>query len=216
MRTAGMYVLALSALGPLGLAAASAPGLPRPTHRADVFRCDERACAMPAEGSYPHLILGRFTAAASAAQGRTLFADMRKRGRWQSLPDDPASFSRNLRPVSVRLPDRSMIAVLMTQEEFGVMAPRPGDLVRYSPHRGSYEMPPADPVERAYWSVDGCIAVVCRAEDKACFGRYRQGVFRTSDGMELSPYTFRPLDHAVAIDPDSLLPVDASKPGTSG
>ena len=96
------------------------------------------------------------------------------------------------------------------------MAPRPGDLIRYSPHRGSYEIPPADPVERAYWSIDGCIAVVCRAEDKACFDRYRQGVFRTSDGVQLSPYTFKPLKHAAAIDPDSLLPAETSKPGAPG
>lgn len=216
MRTGGLYVLALSALLPLGLAAKSARELPTPTRGTDVFRCDERACAMPGEGSYPHLILGRFQAAASAVQSRTLFADMRKRGHWASQPGDVASFLRNLQPVAVRLPDQSTMAVLMTQEEYGVMAPRPGDLVRYSPHRGSYEIPPTDPVERAYWSIDGCIAVVCRAEDKACFGRYRQGVFRTSDGMQLSPYTFKPLEPAAAIDPDSLLPVKASKPGAPG
>jgi hypothetical protein len=167
-------------------------------------------------GSYPHLILGRFQAAATAAQGRTLFADMRKRGSWTSVPDDPASFFHALQPVSVRLPDQSIMALLMAREEFRIMAPRAGDLVRYSPHRGSYEIPPADPVDRAYWSIDGCIAVVCRAEDKACFGRYRQGVFRTSDGIELSPYTLKPLERAVAIDPDSLLPVKASKPGALG
>jgi|Hof3ISUMetaT_8_FD_contig_41_59404_length_969_multi_2_in_0_out_0_2 hypothetical protein len=211
-----MYVLALSALLPLGLAAKSPPELPTPTHRTEVFKCDERVCAMPGGGSYPHLILGRFQAAASAAQSGTLFTGMRLRGYWKALPDDPGLFFRNLQPVSVRLPDRAIMAVLMTQEEFSVMAPRPGDLIRYSPHRGSYEIPPADPVERAYWSIDGCIAVVCRAEDKACFDRYRQGVFRTSDGVQLSPYTFKPLKHAAAIDPDSLLPAETSKPGAPG
>lgn len=211
-----MYVLALSALLPFGLSAKFPPDLPTPTHRTEVFRCDERVCTMLGAGSYPHLILGRFQAAASAAQGRTLFADMRKRGSWKSVPDDPASFFHALQPVSIRLPDQSIMALLMAREEFRIMAPRAGDLVRYSPHRGSYEIPPADPVDRAYWNIDGCIAVVCRAEDKACFGRYRQGVFRTSDGIELSPYTFKPLERALAIDPDSLLPVKASKPGAPG
>lgn len=177
-----------------------------PTRAADPFRCDAHACPMPPQGAYPHLIVGRFEAAASASESKRLFSAMRARHLWQGLPPDAEDFQRNLQPVSILLPDGAAMVVLMTQEEFQVAPPRTGDLVRYSPHRGDFEMPPEDPKARTYWAVDGCVAVVCRKEDVSCAGRYLAGVFRTRDGVALSPYTFRPLEGVQAIDPDSLLP----------
>jgi len=160
---------------------------------------------MPSTGSYPHLIVGIFKSSATAAQSRQLFVDMRAHHFWQSLPDDAVAFHVALQPVAIRLPDDTSLAVLMAQDEVRVARPMPGDLVRYSPHRGKYELPPEDPVARAWWAVDGCVAVLCRAQDKACFSRYAAGVFRTTDGMEISPRTFRPLSTGMAIDPDTLL-----------
>lgn len=177
-----------------------------PTRVADPFHCDTHACPMPSQGAYPHLIVGRFQTAASASQSKRLFAGMRARHLWQGLPASADDFQRYLQPVSILLPDGAVLVALMTQEEFHVAPPRPGDLVRYSPHRGDFEMPPEDPKARPYWAVDGCVAVVCRKQDKSCFGRYLAGVFRARDGVALSPYTFRPLKGAQAIDPDSLLP----------
>jgi hypothetical protein len=186
-------------------AAQPANVLPVPTHRADIFRCDGQACAMPSASSYPHLIVGIFKSSATAAQSRQLFADMRARHFWQSLPDDAVAFHTALQPVAIQLPDASSLAVLMAQDEVRVARPMPGDLVRYSPHRGKYELPPENPAELAWWAIDGCVAVLCRAQDKACFKRYATGVFRTADGMEISARTFRPLSNGAVIDPDTLL-----------
>jgi hypothetical protein len=179
--------------------------LPVPTDRVDIFRCDDQACAMPSTGSYPHLIVGVFKSSATAAQSRQLFADMRAHHFWQSLPDDAAAFHAALQPVAIQLPDAGSLVALMAQDEVRVARPMPGDLVRYSPHRGKYELPPENPAELAWWAIDGCVAVLCRAQDKACFKRYATGVFRTADGMEISSRTFRPLSNGAVIDPDTLL-----------
>lgn len=185
-----------------------------PTRTADAFHCDAHACPVPSHGAYPHLIVGRFEAAASASQSKRLFSAMRARHLWQRLPASADDFQHNLQPVGIQLPDGATVVALMTQEEFQVAPPRAGDLVRYSPHRGDFEMPPEDPKARTYWAVDGCVAVVCRRQDKACFGRYLAGVFRARDGAALSPYTFKPLEGAQAIDPDSLLPKDKAPPSS--
>jgi len=161
---------------------------------------------MPSQGSYPHLIIGRFQAMASAPQAQRLFTDMRAQHKWQALPDDPMAFYAALQPVIIQLADGKVLAVLMAQDEAHVELPQKGDLVRYSPHRGKYEIPPTDPKERAYWAVDGCVSVICRAEDKACFGRYPAGVFRPKDGVQISPQTFQPVPHGALIDVNSLLP----------
>lgn len=180
--------------------------LPTPVSTSHAFRCTQHACAMPAAGAYPYLIIGRFQSKATTSQSRQLFKAMRAQEHWQQLPSATA-FQSGLQPVAIRLPDDSVLAVLMTREEVHVARPHPGDLVRYSPHRGKYEIPPEDPIQRAWWSVDGCVAILCRVGDTSCYKRYRAGVYRPSDGVAISAYTFKPLPRHVAIDPDSLLPV---------
>ncbi|HEX7339317.1 MAG TPA: hypothetical protein VF271_05215 [Rhodanobacteraceae bacterium] len=162
---------------------------------------------MPDRGAYPYLVIGRYAAHASAAQSSRLFHAMRVRGLWQALPVSAKSFYKALQPVSIRLADGSVLAVLMARQEFRDGRPQPGDLVRYSPHRGKFEIPPADPAAKAYWSVDGCVAILCRKGDLACFKRYPAGVYRPSDGVAISPRSFRALPHHVVINPDTLLPV---------
>ena len=164
---------------------------------------------MPLQGSYPDLIVGRFQAMATPAQSRQLFTDMRERHAWSALPNEAAGFYAALQPVTIALPDGAALAVLMAQDEAHIAQPQPGDLVRYSPHRGKYEIPPADPKARAYWGIDGCVAILCRAQDKACFSRYVSGVFRPTDGRALSPRTFQPLPLGAVIDPQTLLPQHA-------
>ncbi|MFC5582169.1 hypothetical protein [Rhodanobacter terrae] len=161
---------------------------------------------MPSQGSYPDLVIGRFQAMATPAQSRRLFADMRARHAWSALPNDAAEFYAALQPVTIALPNGTALAVLMAQDEAHIAQPKPGDLVRYSPHRGKYEIPPTDPKARAYWGVDGCVAILCRAQDKACYSRYVSGVYRPADGHALSPRTFQPLPHGTVIDPQTLLP----------
>jgi hypothetical protein len=180
--------------------------LPLPSHDAKSFRCSAHACSMPSQGQYPYIVIGLYQATASAGQSEQLFTDMRAHHFWSALPDDPVAFYANLQPVSIALPNGKALALLMAQDEFKIAKPQPGDLVRYSAHFGTHEMPPNDPKARAYWSVDGCVAVICREDDKACFGRYAQGVFRRPDGIAISPNTFNPVPNGTAIDVDSLLP----------
>jgi hypothetical protein len=184
--------------------------LPIPTKQADQFRCNAHTCAMPSRGQYPYMVIGLYQAAATAEQSEQLFKDMLAQRYWSLLPNDSAAFYAALQPVSITLPDGKALAVLMAQDEFAASKPQAGDLVRYSAHFGTHEVPPPDPKSRAYWSVDGCVAVICRAQDKACFSRYAQGVFRRPDGMAISPQTFKPLPHGTVIDVDSLLPKRAT------
>jgi len=184
---------------------------PTPTQRVDAFRCDGFGCAMPPQGAYPYLIIGYFQVMASASQAKQLIADMQSQHRWPALPNDPVAFYAALQPVTIQLADDSALAVLMTQEEARVELPQPGDLVRYSPHRGKYEIPPTDLKQRTYWAVDGCVSVICRAKDSACFGRYPSGVYRFEDGVQISPQAFQPLPHGAVIDTESLLPRRASE-----
>lgn len=203
-----MWTGVLASAACLGIGAGAFAGTQVPTPvRQHVFACTTQNCAMPDKGAYPYLVVGRFDQAASAQQSKRLFRVMRKQHHWQDLPDSPSDFRANLQPVTIRLADGSRLAVLMTREEMTIAHPQPGDLVRYSPHRGKYEIPPTDPKAAAYWAVDGCVAILCRAGDDACFKRYRTGVYRPSDGVAISARTFEPLPHHVAIDPDSLLPV---------
>lgn len=179
---------------------------PLPSRHADAFRCDAHACAMPYQGAYPYLVIGRFQAMATRLQSEHLFDDMRALHLWSALPHESSAFYAALQPVTIALPDGTALAVLMAQDEAHVALPKPGDLVRYSPHRGTYEIPPADPKARAYWAVDGCVAVLCRAQDTACFGRYVSGVFRPRDGMALSLRTYQPMPRGTVIDVETLLP----------
>jgi hypothetical protein len=195
--------------------AQAAPAKPAPTplpHQpGDNFQCQAGACVLPAYGSYPYLVIGVFHSAATAEQSQHLFSQMRTQHFWQDLPADPAAFSRAIQPVSIQLVDNSALSVLMSQEEAAVMLPQPGDLVRYSPHFGEHELPPTDPVERSLWAIDGCVAVICRAEDKPCFAEFRRGVYRRQDGKAISPTTFQVLPEGGVIDVQSLRPIQDSR-----
>lgn len=202
-----LLVLGIFALPITSVAARNEPmALPVPQQGRVQFRCDAKVCAMPSQGAYPYLIMGVFQAAATAAQSRQLYQDMRQLRRWMQLPADASGFYHQLQAVSISLPKGQTLAVLMSQIEFHAAQPQPGDLVRYSPHFGPHELPPSDAKERAYWAIDGCVAVICRAQDHACFQRYVQGVYRRSDGVAIAPDTFSPLPHQARIDVLSLLP----------
>lgn len=203
-----MWAGALASTVCMGIGAGAFAGTKVPTPvRQHAFACTTQNCAMPDKGAYPYLVVGRFDQAASAQQSKRLFRAMRRQHHWQHLPNSAGDFRTNLQPVTIRLANGSRLAVLMAREEMTIAHPQSGDLVRYSPHRGKYEIPPTDPKAAAYWAIDGCVAILCRAGDDACFKRYRTGVYRPSDGVAISARTFKPLPHHVAIDPDSLLPV---------
>jgi len=165
---------------------------------------------MPEHGAYPHLVIGRIVAVADESQTRALFDAMRRHGRWSTLPTSRAIFWKNLQPVAIDAGSGEATITLTSQDEMHAAPLRVGDLVRYSPHRGRYEVPPTDKIAAAFWSVDGCVAVLCRASDKQCFGRYAKGLFQVSDGVQLSPDTLKPLQHGITIDAETMLPRNAA------
>lgn len=123
------------------------------------------------------------------------------------MPAEPADFQRALQSVTLRLPGSGHeYTVLISQNEAALLKLRAGDWVRYSPHFGTHESPPDDPVERAYWAVSGCIATLCVSGDSVCAQGYREGVYdqgtgqaRTADGLQARP-------DAPRIDPVSMRP----------
>lgn len=174
------------------------------------FACFALSCGMPEHGAYPHLVVGHIAAIARPDQAKTLFEGMRRRGRWSALPPDADIFSKNLQPVAIDAGSGVVMISLTSQDEMHAAPLRVGDFVRYSPHRGRYEMPPTDKTAAAYWSVDGCVAILCRASDKLCIKRYTSGLFRATDGVQLSSRTLAPLQHGIVIDAQTMLPRNAS------
>jgi len=130
---------------------------------------------------------------------------MRAAGYWQALPADEALFSQNLIPIVIDSGHGNM-TVLMARWEFARVPLREGDLVRYSPHNGGVEPPPADSVAHKYWDVDGCALVLCRAGDKKCASFYVPGIYRKRDGVAISAVTQKPLPGVAAINPVTMFP----------
>lgn len=181
-----------------GAARAAAPG---------TFDCHTLACGLPAEGAFPHFVVGRIAAIADAREAAALFDTMRAHGHWAQLPGDGEAFWRHVQPVVIDAGGGASFVVLTGQDEMRAAPLGVGDFVRYSPHRGRFEVPPAEPLAAAYWRVDGCVAVLCRAADRACVGRYRAGVYRTHDGRQLGLQAFAPLPHGNVIDTTTMVPL---------
>jgi len=163
-------------------------------------------CGLQQDKSYPNLVVGTLVSLPDEKQSGDLFASMRSAKRWLQLPEDAKPFWDFVQPVTIKLPSGRIYTVMITQEEAKAAPLRPGDLVRYSPHRGAYEKPPADPVAAAYWGITGCVAGLCSASDKSCAPRYRTGVFRANDGTALTEDGAHTDPKAQNIDPVSMLP----------
>lgn len=171
-----------------------------------VFACFSLQCGVPPHGAFPNLVIGRVAAIADAGQAEILFNGMRRRGRWSGLPSGSKLFWKNLQPVAIDVGHGAVMVTLTSQSEMHAAPLDVGDFVRYSPHRGKYEVPPTDETAAAYWRVDGCVAVLCRAGDKPCMKQYVSGLFRTSDGEQISPRTLTPLERGTFVDVQTMLP----------
>lgn len=182
--------------------------LPAATPQARVdFACPALACGLPAHGAFPHFVVGRIGAIADEREAATLFKTMRAHGRWGTLPARGEGFWQHVQPVAIDAGGGAIFVVLTGQDEMRAAPLTVGDFVRYSPHRGRFEVPPAEPVAAAYWNIDGCVAVLCRASDRACVGRYRAGIYRTADGRELTPGAFAPQPQGAVIDTTTMVPL---------
>lgn len=175
------------------------------------FACTALACGMPARGAFPHFVVGRVTAIADTRDAARLFHAMRASGHWAGLPAGAQAFWAHVQPAVIDAGDAAFV-VLTGRDEMRAAPLVVGDLVRYSPHRGRFEVPPADAVGAAYWAVDGCVATLCRAADHACFERYAAGVFRTSDGTQLSSASLAPLAYGKAVDIATMVPRAPTQP----
>jgi hypothetical protein len=169
--------------------------------------CSDFSCGLPAEGAYAHLLVGRVTAVASQPQLASLYHRMRAQGRWKGLPDNPARFPDEIQTLVIDAGDQTM-AVNMSRAEMAAAPIKPGDFVRYAPHHGAFEKPPADPVAAAFWAIDGCVAILCRAGDTTCVHAYRPGAFDKTTGIQLSPPGHMRPARPITVDVNTLIPRD--------
>jgi len=167
--------------------------------------CSDFTCGLPTSGAPQYLIIGTVVSVASTNDSAHLFERMRARQSWTSLPPSPERFTREIQTLVINAGDRT-IAVNMSRAEMNAAPVAAGDFVRYAPHHGAFEKPPADPEAATYWSIDGCVAILCRAGDKECARRYVAGAFDHVSGAQLSTNPKRPLPRGRTIDVESLLP----------
>ncbi|MDY0013663.1 MAG: hypothetical protein RBS40_12315 [Rhodocyclaceae bacterium] len=165
--------------------------------------CAIDTCGLRQSTGYEHLIIGPLAGIATNEEMSRLFQWAKPR-IWRDFQEDEADYLRRNRLFILPADEAGTpVMVHMSHEEFRRVSFEPGDLVRYIPHiRGAH--PGVD--ESLYSDLAGCIAVLCRASDQACISRYRTGVFRRTDGIQIDFKTGRPQPGGVVIDPVSLLP----------
>lgn len=175
------------------------------------FDCASADCGLPGDGPYPHLVVGAVRRVADESDAEAVFRRARTRGYWAALPDDLPGFIRAIQMMSIEIPGADgpeEITLLMGREHFDAIKIAAGDLVRYIPHPPGHSAPPSnDPAAAAYWSLFGCIAVLCRAQDRLCPARHVQGVYGLGDGVQLDAHTRAPLAGGARVDPGTYLPI---------
>lgn len=179
---------------------------------ADSFDCDENHCNLFARGTYPNLVVGEVAAVASDKEAIKVFRWAKSHGHWPTLPDDESAFVKLVQVMSIAVPndgETTELTLLMSREEFETSEIYPGDFARYTSHL--FDEPMSATFEsktaRLYWDLFGCIAVLCRADDKDCPNRYAPGVYRVKDGIGLDPETGKPLTPVRKVDPETYFPL---------
>ena len=196
------------------MAAALSTGLGAAAGGSPTTLCEQEQCAVVGDTAYSNLVLGRVRRVESADEVKALFLAARSRGRWASLPDDPARFSKFVRVVVLDTVARTdagtrplALRVIMTEPEFRDENLEPGTLVRYAPHGVDHELPPKDQPELLpYWHVTGCVLPMCLATDAACQARFEAGTYERATGRATDWQTERVRSAEAVIDPGSLLP----------
>lgn len=176
---------------------------------ADPFDCEHHQCGLPGNDIYPNIVIGRLTAVASRDDALRILRANRKRGWWASLPDNnDDEYLNSIALVSIQSTPAQPVTVTMTPQELANAPMSAGDLVRYTPHTEGFEKPPYQtPHAEQYYALTGCVAVLCRASDKACFVRYRPGIYRLTDGAEIDLHGNKPLVGGARINPTTMVPV---------
>lgn len=178
--------------------------------------CVHHRCGLLANGTYRNLVIGRVLHVGSAADMTRVYHWAKAHGYWKSLPNTLSPYLHDVRLVTLALPhsvSKRPVTVFMQIEEYAAAPLSIGSLVRYSPHGVHHDVPAkADAEELAlYHGLTGCVAVLCRKHDAACFKRYRQGVFTKAHGQPVSLRSGKPIPGGAAINPVSLFPRKSPK-----
>lgn len=173
--------------------------------------CSAKHCNLAADGAYTQLVIGRVAHLGTTEDLQQVYHWAQSHGYWKSLPKDEAAYLRDVKLIAIAVPSRSgdrTITVFMQQDEFVAAPFAVGDLVRYSPHSASHEVPKGNGDDLAlYHGLTGCVATLCRQGEAACFKRYRLGVFTKAEGLPIDPETGAIEKNGVRINPLSLLPI---------
>jgi len=183
-----------------------------PQINAASFDCSKEQCGLHSKDYYPHFVVGTAKGIATDAQAGSVYRWARNRGYWSAIPDDANRFVKFVKLISIETQGETEpenFTLLMGLDEYEASPIMPGDLVRYTPHQLTEPVSPIydDVAARTYWDLFGCIAVLCRADDKHCPDRYVQGVYRVTDGIRLSARTGKPLLSDIRIDTGTYLPL---------
>lgn len=174
------------------------------------FDCSTDACGLPGDGPFPHIVVGTVKRVADDTEAQTVFGWARAHEYWAALPEDPQRFAFTIQLMSIAIPGAEgprNVTLLMGREHYDAIKIAAGDLVRYIPHETGHSAPGFDDRgANAYWELFGCIAVLCRAEDKACPARYAPGVYRLNDGVQLGADLWTPVAGGVRVDPGTYMP----------
>ena len=175
------------------------------------FDCGTDACGLPGDGPFPNIVVGTVKRVAGDAEAQAVFDWARAHGYWATLPVDAQRFARTIQMMSIEIPGSEGprdVTLLMGREHYEAIKIAAGDLVRYIPHETARSAPRfEDRGAHAYWKLFGCIAVLCRAADKACPVRYAPGVYRLNDGGQLGPDLRTPVAGGMRVDPGTYLPM---------
>lgn len=197
-RAAGL-VLCLSMALSAWAAAGSPPG------------CAEGDCGLKAgqPEPYPHFVIAPVAQLPNEDEMRRLYRwakGSESQELWKSFADDEADYvKRNQLFVLPAGESGQPVMVHMSADEFRLMDFQIGDWVRYSPRLEGRSREAAGIADR-FSALAGCILILCRKGDERCIGRYRAGIYRMEDGVEMSLTGDKPVENGVTIDTVSMLP----------
>ena len=183
--------------------------------QAESFDCQDSNCHLYSQEAYPNFVVGTVKAVATDEQAGEVFTWAKENGYWKLVPDDEARFVELVQVMSIAIPegdDEIEMSLLMSREEYDSSPINPGDFVRYTRHRTDEPMTPLfrDQTTKPYWDLFGCIAILCREDDKPCPARYAPGVYRFEDGVPLDRLTDTPNRDGQRIDTETFLPLAAT------
>lgn len=174
-----------------------------------LLHCNADHCGLLADGAYSNLVIGRLADVGADADMTRVFHWAKAHGYWKNLPAAVQPYLRDVKLVTIAGEAGHPVTLFMLQTEYASAPYHVGDLVRYAPHDAAHdETAQGGPADLAlFHGLTGCVATLCQKGDGACFKRYRQGAFTTTDGQQVSLATGHLMPEGARVDPVSLLPV---------